>query len=267
MQNNSAYSGAPYLMGKVGLKNGVKKGFKQYFLIAFLYKVPIATQLILVMALVSLVRDRNQINFWKNEAFLIFPSLLFFTIFSFSNAQLGIRYILLIFPFIFVLCGRAMISWANSKMSYRIFIIILLGYLLVSNLFYFPHYLSYFNELLTDRKLGYTVLVDSNLDWGQNENYLIKYLDENPKTMHTSSVMDPLILKRFPDRVFDPKRPQPGLVVIGANQLVGLSGNQRYGWIKQNLKPVDHIAYGYLIFKIEPQDLPKIARYTESGKG
>ena len=162
-------SGPTYLMGRLGLENGEKKGFKEYFIIAFLYKVPIATQLLLFMAVVSLLRYRHRINFWQNEAFLIIPSLFFFIAFSFSTAQIGIRYILMIFPFLFVFSSRVAIAWKALRNRYRIFVTSLVAYLLISNLSYFPHYISYFNELLVDRKMGYTILADSNLDWGQNK--------------------------------------------------------------------------------------------------
>jgi hypothetical protein len=267
MQNGGqSYSGPTYLMGKLGLENGGKKGFKQYFLVAFLYKVPIATQLILIMAITSLIRNRKQIDFWKNEAFLLFPVFLFFIIFSFSNSQLGIRYIIVTFPFIFVLCSRVVINWVNSRIRYRIFVISLLAYLVISNISYFPHYFSYFNELLTDRKLGYTILADSNLDFGQNRFYLKDYLEKHPDVMYLerSSFKRQVDLGLSDERLFDLKKPRAGLLVVEANYLLGISGGtQELKWIRENLKPIDHLAYSYLIFKIKTQDLPQIGKGSE----
>lgn len=272
-QETGAGSGRPYLMGLLG---SPKKGFKRYYIIAFLYKVPIATQLILFTAVISLIRYRYQIKFWQNEAFLIIPTLVFFMAFSLIGVQLGIRYILMIFPFLFVLSSRVAIGWEESKTRYQIWVTSLLAYLLISNLSYFPHYLSYFNEFLVDRKLGYTILADSNLDWRQNDNYLIKYLQTNPDTMYTSSLFskypDAIYtsflkyklkslnnLELSADKVFDPEQPKAGSVVIGANDLVGIVGNpNRFKWIRKNLKPVDHVAYSHLVFKIQPQDLEQI---------
>ena len=250
-------SGVPYLMGKLGRENGKFKGFKEYYIIAFLYKVPIATQLFLFMAVTSLVRYRHRINFWQNEAFLIIPSLLFLISISFADAQLGVRYILMIFPLLLVFSSRVVLAWATLRNRYRIFVISLVAYLLISNLSYFPHYLSYFNELLIDRKMGYTILADSNLDWGQNKYYLKHYLAKNPDVMYAPGWRK---LRSNPQRelptnkLFNPKQPQSGLMIISANILVGITDYPNYQWIKENLKPIDHLAYSYLVFEIKPQD-------------
>ena len=259
-QDTGIGSGSPYLMGRLGIENGKLKGFNEYYIIAFIYKVPIATQLLLFLAIISLIRYRKYINFWQNEAFLSLPALFFFIAFSLTTAQLGIRYILMIFPFFYVLSSRVVLSWTTLKKKYCIFITSLITYLLISNLSYFPHYLSYFNELLVDRKLAYTILADSNLDWGQNKNYLIDYLKNKPDVMYTSQIKKSIkeINKvELPNRIFDPEIPNSGTVVISANELVGIVAKaKRYQWIRENLRPVDHIAYSYLVFKIQPQDLP-----------
>lgn len=259
--------GGSYLMGKIS-----SDGFKQYYLIAFLYKVPIATQLLILMGIISLIRDRKELNFWQNEAFLIVPSLIFFTILSKANLQLGIRYILLIFPFLFVIASRVIMGWNIAQIRYRIFIAILLIYLLISNLSYFPHYLTYFNELLVNRKIGYTILADSNIDWGQNDNYIIKYLEDNPDTMYTSFmekfIFEPLKVIFDHERIFDVNSPKAGKLLIGSNELVGIVGDAAYyrgdpetfRWIRENLKPIDHVGYSHLIFDIKPDDLPFIKK-------
>ena len=248
-------NGPAYLMGKLGIDNGKLKGFKEYYIIAFLYKVPIATQLFILMAVISLFKYRDKLNFWQNEAFLIIPSLFFVIAFSFSQAQIGIRYILMIFPFLFVFSSRVVVGWAALKNQYRIFVTSLIGYLLVSNLSYFPHYLSYFNELLIDRKMGYTVLADSNLDWGQNQNYLTQYLQKNPDTLYIEYDNGKLKLLSNKEEV-DPQKFPRGLVVVRVNQLLGIITNpQNFQWLRENKTPVDHVAYSYLVFKIEPQDL------------
>ena len=249
-QEENFGNGPAYLMGRLD-----RKGFKKYYIIAFLYKVPIATQLLLLIAVTSLIRYRHRINFWQNEAFLIIPSLLFFIAFSFSTAQIGIRYILMIFPFLFVFSSRVAVAWTALRNRYRIFLTSLVAYLLISNLSYFPHYLSYFNELLIDRKMGYTILADSNLDWGQNQNYLKQYLEINAEAIYMTDPKEKLKLLSSKQEV-NPQQFQSSLIVVGANQLVGIIGNSKnFQWLRENKKPVKHVAYSYLVFKIQPQDL------------
>ncbi len=255
-KEETAFGNSPaYLMGRLGLENGQLKGFKEYFIIAFLYKVPIATQLLLFIAVVSLLRYRHRINFWQNEAFLIIPSLFFFIAFSFSTAQIGIRYILMIFPFLFVFSSRVAVAWTALRNRYRIFVASLVAYLLISNLSYFPHYLSYFNELLVDRKMGYTILADSNLDWGQNGYYLQQYLERNPDAIYMTYSKEKLQLRNSKQEV-NPQQFKGGLVVVSANQLVGIMTNPKnFQWLRENKKPVEHVTYSYLVFKMQPKDI------------
>ena len=169
----------------------------------------------------------------------------------------------MIFPFLFVFSSRVAGAWTALRNRYQIFVTSLVAYLLISNLSYFPHYLSYFNELLVERKMGYKILVDSNLDWGQNEYYLKHYLTKNPEIMYTPNRYGLHIASDYhklpTNKVFYPVRPQAGLIVIGVNKLVGIVEEPKnYQWIRENLKPVAHVAHSYLVFKIQPQDIEDI---------
>ncbi|MGK7928103.1 MAG: ArnT family glycosyltransferase [Spirulina sp.] len=248
-------NGYTYLMGQLGIENNEVKGFKEYFFIAFLYKVPIATQLILLLAIINLIKYRSRINFWQNEFFLIFPALFFFTVFSVSVVQIGIRYILMIFPFLFVFSSQIAVAWKILNGRSRLLIIILVSYLSISNLSYFPHYLSYFNEFLFDRKMGYTILADSNLDWGQNRYYLKQYLEKNSDAIYMKD-------RQGQTKFFNSQQEinfqqlQVNFVIVEANQLLGITADPKhFQWLRENYKPVDSIAYSYLVFKIQPQDL------------
>jgi hypothetical protein len=243
-----------YLKGRLGIENGQKRGFKDYYLVTLLYKVPLATQLAILLAAVGLFLYRAPRGFWQAEAFLLVPAAVFVLAFSFSNSQIGVRYVLMILPLLFVFASRIMLQWPSSGRS-RAVIGVLVAYLLVSNLSYYPHYLSYFNELLPDRKLSYTVLADSNLDWGQNTSYLIKYLRDNPAAMFSTAGPKPRQVP--PERLFDPEHPKAGVVVISANELVGITAPpERYSWFREKLKPVAHVAYSFLVFDIRNTDLP-----------
>jgi hypothetical protein len=50
---------------------------------------------------------------------------------------------------------------------------------LVSSVAVYPHYLSYFNELAGGPANGHHVLIDSNLDWGQDLKGLKRWMDAN----------------------------------------------------------------------------------------
>ena len=51
----------------------------------------------------------------------------------------------------------------------------------VECLWYWPHYLAYFNQLVGGPRYGYRHLVDSSLDWSQDLKPLRRWLDEHPQ--------------------------------------------------------------------------------------
>lgn len=263
-------SGIPYLLGRLSFEADSVKGFQikpapEYFLVAFFYKVPIATQILIVLALVSLFVNRKNLDFWRNEAFLLIPSGFYFIFMSFNTAQLGIRYILMIFPFLFVFASRVVTSWNARKIRYRIFITSLVIYLLISNLSYFPHYLSYFNELTLDRKMSYRILGDSNLDWGQSKNYLARYLDRHPNAMFLRYDGDGKLQVTVRNQPVDPRQLEIGKkidrLVVESNQLTGITTDEnRFYWLRSNREPIDHVAYSYLVFSIDEKDIKELIK-------
>ncbi len=110
----------------------------------------------------------------------------------------------------------------------------------VSTLSYSPHFLPYFNEFVRDRKQAYRILVDSNLDWGQSERYLERYL------------------RAHPDASFEPDRPQAGTLLVSANKFSGLLLGEQFRWLRENFEPVGHVAYSHLLFRVTPEALRRV---------
>jgi predicted cobalt transporter CbtA len=251
LQTGSGF-GNIYLLGRLR-ETGV---FKSYYLLAFLFKVPIAVQALMVLAVIHYVRKRSDFRFRRDEVFLVVPIVGFTIYLSFFFAmQIGFRHLLIVFPLLYVFCGN--LFKAGLRISRRLKILsgALLAYLLVSVLSYHPHYISYFNEMVWDRKMAYRYLADSNIDWGQNRPYLEDYLRQHPEAayLHQGSRGKTAAGEPRPDT--DPAGlPDSGLVVIRVNDLVGIRNPERFKWVRENLKPVDHIAYSYLIFEIDPRD-------------
>jgi hypothetical protein len=271
-KRESGYGNGPtYLLGELGADNGYNKGFKEYYIVAFLYKAPLATQVLLVLAVIALFRRRSWRELSQNEAFLLVPCLFYFVMFSFFNAQLGIRYLLMIFPFLFVFASSVIavpvggpvadnraLSQDGSGARGRLLASGLVVYLLASNLSYFPHYLSYFNELLTDRTMGYKILADSNLDWGQNDNYIQQYLDQNPQAVLVDDRIGRLRLRNSQGEL-EPGKFAGGQVVISANDLLGVMGNPyTFEWLRKNRQPHGHVAYSHLLFEFQAEELDRV---------
>jgi hypothetical protein len=142
-----------YLNGEQSLT-----GFRSYFLEAFLFKTPIATIAAIACALFVAFRSR------RREPFLLIPAALYLLFALTSHVDLGIRHLLPIYPFLYVLCGilgrRFLIAAAAAALSC----------LVVFAPFdpMWGHHLSYFNELAGGPTRGWKILSDSNVDWGQD---------------------------------------------------------------------------------------------------
>jgi hypothetical protein len=126
-------------------------------------------------------------SFWEREAFLLVPVLTWFGVNSSSGFNLGYRHILPVLPFLFVFAGQVIKTsevfrdfGSLERIRWRTVIVGLVSILcvwqLVGTLRVHPHYLAYFNELVSGPENGYKYLVDSNLDWGQDLKGLGAYL-------------------------------------------------------------------------------------------
>ena len=239
-RTGKSLSGGIYLLGEL-IKPGKNfRGFKGYYLIAFLFKVPIAVQILIFIAAVRYALNRRRFNFFEDEIFLLVPVLFFFFYFNFFyRFQIGIRHILVLFPFLYIFCGSLLKSRTQPRFGLKGAILFLSVYLVGSVLSYFPHYISYFNELVWDRKQAHRILASSNIDWGQNRWYLGQYL------------------KRYPDAIVRPEKPVAGRIILEVNSLVRYYP-KRYEWLRKNFEPVDHVAYSYLVYQVSPADLARI---------
>jgi hypothetical protein len=230
--------------------------FKGYYLVAYLLKVPIAIQVMLILAIVYYLRNRRAARFLRDEVFLAVPVAVFSVYLNFFfGMQVGIRYLLLVFPLLYVFCGSLLRD--GTRVSPRLGVVIggLLVYLVISVLSYHPHYISYFNELVWDRKMAYKYLADSNLDWGENQPYLEAYLESHPDAVYLGHKPEGRREARAtPAEAREAALPDSGLVVIRANDLVGIHRPERFRWLREHCRPVDHVAYSYLVFELHPGD-------------
>jgi hypothetical protein len=221
--------------------------FVAYYPLVLLFKVPIGAQIIVLLALWGFLRRFSSFRFHRDEAFLILPLLAYgFHFTFFCNTQIGVRLVLMILPLLHVFCGGLLRDLNAVGARVRWGVGLSLIYMVVSVLSYAPHFISYFNELVPDRKTSWRVLADSNLDWGQNREYVERYLRDHPGTH------------------LNPHTPVSGPVLISANLLVGISVPPAdYAickWIRENLEPTDHVAYSHLVFEVPPRAGEEVGR-------
>ncbi len=230
-----------YLRGRYS-----QTGFRSYFSWAFLVKVPLATQVLLVIAVYLWASGRVRAP--GAEHFLILPVVALFLYLSlFLQLDIGFRYFLPALPFLFVFAARvaapAVSVTAGGPIWKPLATAILLLWLSVSSFLIHPHYLAYFNELAGGPANGWRWLIDSNLDWGQDGEYVHRvYAADGPRPA-----------------LFDPSGPVPGRIAVNISALVGRdpATAQRHAWLRDNFRPAATIGYSWKIFDVGEAEIAR----------
>ena len=218
-----------YIFGALLAKDRVNKGGKNYFLgkvssqshlgyfpTLYFIKEPLALHILAFLALFFFFSNyfdkkkkillekksfqkRLKENFSQISIFLFIA--LYLLLSMLGNLNIGIRHILPIYPFIFILISLAISKWLSELPSFefsqspdmikklfsfygqkiiRYFMIaLLLLWYMLSSLSVYPNFLTYFNEVIGGPTQGYKYVSDSNLDWGQSLKELAKFAEKN----------------------------------------------------------------------------------------
>ena len=210
-------------------------GYWYYYFVSVFYKTPIAYLALLVWNVVILIRARSLTEFMGKEFFLWAPVLYFLiTLSFFYQTQSGLRHIIFIYPFIFILAG-IIVPTVNNVYKKMLLAVISLA-LLLSVLRYWENYFPYTNEFIMDKKMAFRFVGSANLDFKQGGMFLQRYLNSHPGVQYA------------------PGNPQRGIFVISVPDFLDIWNRHKYDWI-QKFKPSDHVAYTYLLFEIEGKDL------------
>lgn len=157
-----------FIMGQYSIK-----GVWWYFPFAFLVKNPEFVIFLFACGIIFCAR-----YFKKEYVWLIFPFVFYFAISLFSKVQIGFRHLMPVMPFAVIFAGIGLAEILKKRIliiTVSLLFLIFLKTLIQTH----PYYLSYFNEFAGGPDNGYKLLVDSNLDWGQDVKTLSKYLKEN----------------------------------------------------------------------------------------
>lgn len=149
-----------------------------YFPEVMLIKNPIPLLILFAVGIYISLRQlkKNMVN----ELFILLPIIFFAGPFILANFNLGLRHVLPILPFIFMLSSRAVNTKPyNSKFWLKLAVFALFVWYIMASLLIMPHYAAYFNEFVGGPKNGHKYLVSSNLDMGQDLKGLRDYLKEN----------------------------------------------------------------------------------------
>jgi len=220
-----------YILGQT--RDG--KGIWYYYFVSILFKTPLVVLISFLLSLFLVFKKKT--NNWVDTLFLLFPVLFFLVYFDFFyNSQVGLRHILMVFPLIHVFCGNLINELADTRRN-RVFVVAMASYTIATFYYFFPCLLPYTNELIMDKKMAYEIVGSANLDYNQAYESLNRYLGQNKNVEYA------------------PQYPRAGKFIINTNDLLALSGNNGYDWLRNNFKPTEHLQFTYLIFDITEQDL------------
>jgi 4-amino-4-deoxy-L-arabinose transferase-like glycosyltransferase len=153
-----------YLLGRVSAS-----GWWYYYLLTFLWRVPLA-----LFALVGLwlaTRGDRPADAWATTWLLLY-GVFTVLLFSASPTQLGERYVLVVYPLLFVVlgglarrCGRAAGAVGLCLAAY-----------VATSLAAYPDYLTYFNRLAGGPDAGFRKVVEG-VDLGQDARGLQRFVE------------------------------------------------------------------------------------------
>lgn len=158
-----------FMLGKVA-----QHGWILYYLVAFLLKSPVPLLVLTAIALAAGARgDDNRML----RLVLLVPVAIFFLYFSLTTVSRGLRYLLPIFPLLFVWISHAVVRPFRKSRFLKAAAAALALWYAWGCLWIAPHYLAYFNELCGGPNNGQNLLHESEFDWGQGLKELGEYLN------------------------------------------------------------------------------------------
>lgn len=209
-----------YLNGKFS-----QMGFWNYFPYVFLYKTPLAIILLLILAIINVFR-----NFRNEILFIILAPLAYFLFSMTGHINIGLRHILPIYPFIYILIGGLILL---KEKWLKIAVLILTGAAILTSVSAFPDYLAFLNKFaFRDDK---PQISDSNYDWGQNQIRFANYLNQKGIRRVYFDCYSTLPLQQQGIEVSQlPDKPVKGLIAMCGQQYIlklrGKEGKPDFRW-------------------------------------
>jgi len=167
-------------------------GWWYYFPAAMLFKTPLAT---LAAGLAAM--GIGVAAFRKNElptapaartsswtaCCLTIPPIFFLAAAMSSHIDIGLRHVLMIYPFIYIGIGLATAyAWRRWPRAAIVCAAVLFVGLAAETLAAFPDYIPFFNAAVGGSRGGAKLLTDSNIDWGQDLGLLRDWQKQHPDT-------------------------------------------------------------------------------------
>lgn len=159
-----------------------ERGWWYYYLYALAIKIPLGTWVLFLLAVGVSLAARGYSASWRDEAVLLLPAAaILLLVSSQTGFSVHSRYVLPMLPFVFIWSGKVgrcvqLRHWMPAAVAGAA-----LCWSVGGSLCYYPHSLSYFNELVGGPQNGHYHLLDSNIAWGQDLLFLRRWMDVHPE--------------------------------------------------------------------------------------
>ena len=203
-------------------------GWWYYFPAAFALKTTIPFLLTSVAAICwglwRIVKRRD----WT-PIFVLAPFFLFTALVMASTINIGVRFYLPAYPFLFIMSGALLdqlIRVRSRKLLGVTLVVIVLAWCVIEVVRTYPNYIPYMNELAYSRP-HWWYLSDSNVEWGDSMPELASYLHERGETKVRAAMLGAWPLGRYGIGFVDAlepagaSQPETKYTAVGASFLNG----------------------------------------------
>ncbi len=250
-----------YLLGKIS-----EKGHWYYFPVAFAVKTPTAVLLLLLLSLgasLVFVRGGDRIRRLRTAPFawivVTVSPLCYFLFAMSSNLNLGLRHILPVYPFLFLLVSAVLFREPVARWAMAV-AVLLVCLQIYEHVRIAPHYLAFFNTPAGGAVRGPDYLVDSNIDWGQDARKLGLYMKRHGIGQVRLSYFGVTDLDYYgvfhrnlmPEWSGRDAADINAVVAISVTNLKGIYTGDDYGWF-QRREPDTRIGYSIYVYDLRKQ--------------
>ena len=242
-----------YLNGEIRLR-----GWWYYFPEAILLKSPLALLAGIAISLALLIKSRT-LKLWPAAGLVLAPAL-FLAAAMKGNLDIGIRHVLPIIPFLYLLVCTLL-----GRGRLVILAIVLIAASFVETSVVHPEYVSFFNVAMGGPSNGSRYLLDSNLDWGQDIALLANWLhsdDMRGKSYSTRLFLNPVeFLEAHLGLNPQAQKEEPiGIFIISQNVMHGVvpaswdkledrDQPASFSWLEK-YPIVKHIGYSIMVYNL-----------------
>ena len=229
----------------------------RYFFGVMAVKTPLLTLGLAILGFFMFLCSRRS---FFTKTLVILPLVFFWGAAILNGINIGLRHILPIFPFLFLLAGvpgamLARMQKGGVKTLLTALLIIALIAFAGRTLRTGPDYLVYFNELIGGADQGAKLVADSNLNWGQDNAHLAEFVRDKkiPFVKIASEAMNGDVYDYYKIRwkSIDPSDwvdPKPGFYALGVGVYTDQQKNAR-SWFREKV-PFARIGKTIYVFKV-----------------